>query len=83
LEKLSDILEINTEDDLLDFIDKYPDFHVVLDNDCFTIYPSPMPDSPWDDVWEMWHDSAQSVDIVPKRFLELLIEYLGGTVENC
>ena len=72
-----------TEEELINFVDEHPDFHVVLDNDCFVIYPRPAPDSPWENVWEEWQQSGESVDINPDRFLMLLIEYLGGSVERC
>jgi hypothetical protein len=80
-----DYRQINNDpNELLEYIEENPDFHVVLDNDCFVIYPRNAHMEEFDDYSiDAWSECGQSIDMNPDQFLMLLIEYIGGTVERC
>lgn len=70
-------------DKILDFIEKHENFHVVLDNDMFFLYPTELPEEATDEEADEWYDSGITFYAPPERLLLLaLIDYLGGTSEN-
>lgn len=74
---------LNDYDRIWNILDMCPDFHVVLDNDMFWIYPSTKPDTEaTDEEYDKWQASGVAIHQPPERvLLEVMIHFLGGDSE--